>query len=344
MTPELLRYLCDPVLKQPLQLLDAKVDGDGSIVSGELASVDGKRYPILDGIPRFCGMDGTSDRNVASFGDQWNFFNFTDFKIHWLQHTVANTFGSPDFFKGKVIVDAGGGSGAQSLWMLEYGAAHVIMLELSHSVDDVVKKNIDTRHYRNFDVIQCSIDNPPIREESIPGIVYCHNVIQHTPSVEKTATALFRLVAPGGEFVFNCYPLNDEGWWRWIRFHAIYSPLRALLKRQPFNVTLAYARLMGVLRLLPAIGYCVEKLDLSRQGDVPRIEGEPATKRLARRYRSTVLNTFDKYGAHTYQHHKSNDEVRSLVKSLQPDQNKVKNVDKYFMRPQPIGCALRVIR
>jgi hypothetical protein len=47
-----------------------------------------------------------------------------------------------------------------------------------------------------------------MRRRCIDGFVYCHNVIQHTPSVEKTAHALYALTAPGCEFVFNCYGLK----------------------------------------------------------------------------------------------------------------------------------------
>jgi SAM-dependent methyltransferase len=83
------------------------------------------------------------------------------------------------------------------------------MMDLSHSVDDVVQRNL--AGFKNVDVIQCSIDAPPLRDQSIDGIVYCHNVIHHTPSVEMTAHALYALTAPGGEFIFNCYPLNDQG-------------------------------------------------------------------------------------------------------------------------------------
>ena len=50
---------------------------------------------------------------------------------------MANTFGTAEVFRGKVVVDAGAGSGAQAVWMLESGARHVILLDLSHAVDGV---------------------------------------------------------------------------------------------------------------------------------------------------------------------------------------------------------------
>lgn len=341
MTPYLLDYLCDPVSKLPLSLIDPVFDDKGRIISGALKSLDGATYSIINGIPRFIHSVKLS-KTVESFGNEWNHFNFVDFKLNWLNHTVKNTFGSTDVFKDKVIVDAGGGSGAQTKWFAEYGASHVIMMDLSHSVDDVVQHNL--AGFKNVDVIQCSIDAPPLRDKSIDGIVYCHNVIQHTPSVEKTAHALYALTAPGGEFVFNCYPMNDQGLVRWVRFHLVYKPLRAVLSRMPFGVIMLYSRIMAALRLVPGLGVLLEKSSFCLQGDVPRIEGESAWAGMKRRFKNTNLNTFDAYGSHQYQHHKSDDEIRALAYAMQPDATKILNMDKYFLRPAPIGCALRILR
>lgn len=338
MTPFLLSLLCQPATKAPLHLENAERDPAGNIVAGELVAPDGQRYPIIDGIPRF--LDTVPTGTVESFGDEWNHFNFIEHKTNWLQHTVANTFGGTDAFRGQLIVDAGGGSGSQSRWFLEYGARHVITLELSHSVDGVMRQNL--AGFPNCDVIQCSVDAPPLKDQCIEGIVYCHNVIQHTPSVEATAAALFAVTAPGGEFVFNCYGLNDAGFLRWVRWHMVYLPLRQLLSRLPFSARLAYARAVSVLRLVPLLGEVLEKTLIVVQGDVPRTPGEPWMARLRRRYRAACLNTFDAYGSHAYQHHKRDEEIRLLVQALRP--SRVLNEKSYYSRPQPIGCALRLQR
>jgi len=342
MTPWLTGRLCDPKTKDSLTLFDAVYDEHGDVVSGHLAHPNGPTFPIVNGIPRF--VDSNLQATVKSFGDEWNYFNFVQFKVNWLKHTVASTLGSTEAFRDKVIVDCGGGSGAQTLWMLESGAKHVVMLELSHSVDDVVQRNLRPSGFRNFDVIQCSIDAPPLRARSIDGIVICHNVIQHTPSVENTARALYELVGDGGEFVFNCYGVNDITPLRWLRHHVVHRSIRELLRRMPFSVILSYARTMAAFRLVPGIGELLEKAAFCVQGDVPRIEGESTRSRLVRRYNATTLNTFDAYGSHQYQHYKSESELRALVSSLQPDPGRVANVDRYFSRPPPIGCALRVRR
>jgi uncharacterized protein YbaR (Trm112 family)/ubiquinone/menaquinone biosynthesis C-methylase UbiE len=341
MTPELLKILCQPGSQAPLTLREAAYDSAGQILSGLLTAPDGSVYPIVNGIPRFV-QDSTRLDAVESFGEEWNYFNFSDFEAQWLAHTVQNTFGSRAAFAGKTIVDAGGGSGAQTKWMLESGAKHVILLELSNSVDDVVKRNLVSADPRHYDVIQCSIDQPPLRALSIDGIVLCHNVIQHTPSVEATARALYALVGPGGEFVFNCYPLNDQGLLRWIRFHLVFQPLRALLSRCPFQVILAYSRLSGALSLIPGLGRFIEKAGLIVTGEVlPDARGQvPA----GRRFKATALNTFDAFGGHSYQHYKRDAEIRDLVHGLQPNPEKVTNLDRYFQRPPAIGCAIRVSR
>lgn len=336
MNIDLLDYLCDPVDKGPLTLTDAVLSAPGQVQSGTLVSPSGRRFPIQDGIPRFVDLDGASRASVESFGDEWNHFNFDDFKTNWLTHTVKNTFGTVAAFEGKVVVDCGAGSGMQTKWIAAAGARHVIALELSHSVDDVMQRNL--RGMANVDIVQCSIDQPPLKARSIDSIVIYHNVIQHTPSVEGTARALWDLVGQGGEFVFNCYPKNDLGVIRKLRL-AWYSLLRAVLSRCSFSVLLVYARIMACLRFIPLLGWFLEKAGFMVRGDVPA-----GPHWVHRAYKSGVLCTYDCYGSHSFQHLKTDAEIRALVAELQPDAGLVRNADRYFLRPQPIGCALRVGR
>ena len=335
MKQTLLKYLCDPVDKTDLRLADPVYDAKGDIFEGALISQSGRSYPIRNGIPRFIGEHGLTD-TVKSFGDEWNHFNFDQFKLNWLNHTVRNTFGSTDVFAGKLVVDAGAGSGMQSRWMSEAGAGHVISLELSHSVDGVMKKNLAAAD--DVDIVQCSIDCPPIKDGSIDGIVICHNVIQHTPSVPDTARALWRIVGSGGEFVFNCYGKNDQGLVRKARFE-LNRLLRSFLSKMSFGVLLTYARVMSALRFVPLLGVVLEKSNLMFRGDV--IRGENYYRRA---YAAGVLNTFDWFGSHPYQHYVSDEEIAALVDELQPERGKILNFDRYFLRPPPIGCALRVFK
>lgn len=339
-TKFLLELLVDPRTHTRLELLDAVFDEHGNILSGKLQSQDNAIYPIRDGVPRFVTSSNTSA--VQSFGDEWNYFNYDQFKINWLTHVVGNTFPGPAVFKDKVIVDAGAGSGMQAVWMLQNGARHVILLELSEAVDDVIKRNLARSNFRNFDIVQCSIDQPPIRTNSINGIVICHNVIQHTPSVPDTARALFRIVNVNSEFVFNCYGRDDDTLFRHIRFHFQRS-VRGFLKNRSFNFRLFYSRAMALLRLIPGLGWLLERSMLCFRGDVPR--GTDGFRSYVNRlYRQAFLNTFDWYGAHEFQHQLSDADLRQLVLELQPESSKILNLDRYFTQPRPIGCAFRVVK
>lgn len=331
----MLEYLCDPIDKSVLSLERISHEENGNIIEGNLVSEGGRHYPIRNGVPRFVEHDDVRE-TVNSFGDEWNVFNFDHFQLNWLNHTVKNTFGSLDVFRGKVIVDAGAGSGMQSVWMREAGANLVIALELSHSVDGIMQKNI--QGIDNIEVVQCSIDMPPIKDGSIDGMVYCHNVIQHTPSVKKTSEALWKIVGKNGEFVFNCYGKNDLGFIRTARFY-INGKLRNFLSKRSFKFLLYYSRVMALIRFVPLIGFILEKSNLMYRGDVPK--GEQYLKRA---YKAGLLNTFDWFGSHHNQHYMADEDIKTLIKELQPDTTKIKNLEKYFLRPVPIGCALRLFK
>jgi SAM-dependent methyltransferase len=330
----LLNYLCDPVDHSPLKLVKPVYNKAGRIASGTLK---GKKhtYPIIDGVPRFVPQQ--TRQSVDGFGDQWNYFNYDDFYLQWLEQTVKHNFGKPDYFKGKIVVDAGAGHGMQSRWMAEAGAKHVIALELSHTVDDVMKRNLKGLEDK-IDAIQCSIDHIPLRKNSIPDLVLCHNVIQHTPSVEKTAKALWAITKPGGEFVWNCYTRTDEGFWQRARF-KLHRSVRWALQRSPFVVRLAYAHTMAALRFVPVLGWLLEKSLVMGRGIVI-----PGPHYFRRAYRAALVITFDGFGGHGHQHHLSFKEQHTLAKKLQPNEKKWRNAEVYFTRPMPISAALRLTK
>ena len=170
-------------------------------------------------------------------------------------------------------------------------------------------------------------------------------MIQHTPSVERTAHALYALVAPGGELVFNCYGLNDgPGMLRWIRAHIIGHGIFAITRKMSDGQVMVFSYAMAWARLIPFVGWFLEQSGVIRCGDVPIVAGETALARLKRRFKQTYLNMRDQHGRHHYQHEKTDSELRSLLAELQPDSSKILNADRYFSRPPPIGIAFRVFR
>jgi SAM-dependent methyltransferase len=335
MHTRLLPYLCDPIDLSSLKPSPATAVVNERIEDGELISETGKRYPIINGIPRIV-VDQNVKPSVESFGNEWNHFNYDRFQANWLKHIAYGAFGSPDYFKNKLVVDCATGSGMHAKWMSEYGASHVIALELSDCVDGVTRENL--RGVDNVDVIQCSIDAPPIKPNSINGLVICNAAIQHTPNVQKTARALWQMVGPEGELSFSCYARypGDPVWM--TRYWLVYRPLRAILSRCSFRTILAYAKLMARLRAVPGLGVFLEKANFLVRGDVP--SGDRYQERL---YETTVLNTFDWYGSHEYQHHLSAKELTAICASMNPKPMKTLNLEAYRKRPLPPGLPIRLL-
>lgn len=329
--------LAAPGDRAPLRLDDPVYDDRGQVVSGWLVTTTGleRRYPIIDGVPRFVPQEGqATGATVHSFGEQWNFFNFDAYYANWRDHVIGHTFGGLNHLKGKVVVDAGSGSGMMARWLAESGAERVIALELSHTVDGILRDNL--RGLENVDIIQCTIDDIPLKDGAIGDLTLCVKVIQHTPSVIKTAKELWRITSQTGELAFNCYTRTDDTLAQRLRYR-FYRAVRGGVARLPFVLRLGYAHLMAALRMLPGVGIFVEKADMMRRGTV-----EAGPYHWRRLYRAGVLNTFDYFGAHAYQHHLSYPELQRLAAELQPDAGKHLNTQAFFTRPQPVGILLRL--
>ena len=341
MNPNLLPLLICPATKAPLVLKNGETDEHGRIIAGILVAKGHPKntYPIINGIPRFVPQEGpASQRSVDHFGDQWNHFNFDKYRYNWENHVVKRSFGSTGFYKGKIVIDAGAGSGMMTRWIAESGAKQVIALELSHSVDDVMRRNLAT--LSNVDIIQCTIDNIPFKNGAIVGLVGCTNVIQHTPSVEGTARELWRITGDGGEMAFTCYGRDDSTLARRVR-HKVYTAVRAVVSKLPFWGIMAYAWLMSALRMIPVVGVVVEKADLMRRGDVEQ-GGTGWWGQMVRNFQAGVINTFDYFGSHAYQHHRSLAELQALADDLQPKRTKQLNRKAFFVNPQAAGIMLRL--
>src|SRR5688572_13416568 len=129
---EWIKYLCDPIDGSSLSFGEIREQTGDRVVAGTLTSQSGRCYEIRQGIPVFAVEGMQSLESVESFAFEWNEFGFDYARQGWIDDVIKPMVGGLDFIKGKVVVDAGAGSGAQSRWMAEAGAALVISLELSN--------------------------------------------------------------------------------------------------------------------------------------------------------------------------------------------------------------------
>lgn len=329
-----LDYLACPVTGGALQLVD-EVGTTDDISSGSLVSAEGRRYPIVDGVPRFAVIPGRatqSAESVESFGFEWNTLNFDLFRSNWVEHVVERNFGTPDFFRDKVVLDCGAGSGMHSRWMLDAGAKRVISLELSETVDGIMRSNLAPHADRNV-IVQCDIANPPVRR-GIFDVVYCINVIQHTADPAVTTRNLYGLLAPGQSLHVNYYRM-PEPWWQQLRLVSAEGFRRAFTARLPKPVLLNLIRLAALGTYVPGLDRLV--LQVLICGEVP---AGPSFR--TRRYRQTVLNTYDWFGSHHFQRHYRCVELISLFKQAGIPLDLIPNLEEVMRLARP-GMAFRCV-
>ncbi|MEK7497293.1 MAG: hypothetical protein AAB656_00035 [Patescibacteria group bacterium] len=129
MRQEWVKYLCDPIDKTSLKIDKVIERRDGDILFGTLKSESGNIYNIKGGVPVLLNRQTQSVKTVDSFAFEWENFDFDYGKKGWLRDIVRPVLGSTKYFKNKIIIDCGAGSGRQSLWMAQAGAKFVFSIE-----------------------------------------------------------------------------------------------------------------------------------------------------------------------------------------------------------------------
>lgn len=255
------------------------------IESGTLESPDGKRYPIVGGIPRFV----EHDPYAANFGLQWNRFARVQLDSHtgatYSRDRFLNETGwTADDIRGRWVVDAGCGSGRFAEIASGLGA-EVIAIDLSSAVDATAGNLVDRN---NVHVIQGDIRKLPLRAGAVEHL-YSIGVLQHTDDPLGTALRLVEFLPPGGQFALTIYARR-----RWTKLYSKYLvrpltrrlPPRTLLRMIERSMPLLFP-VTNVLFSLPVLGRLfavaipvanyVDRTDLARQV----------------RYEETILDTFD---------------------------------------------------
>ncbi|HEY7066207.1 MAG TPA: methyltransferase domain-containing protein [Chloroflexota bacterium] len=183
----------------------------------------GLEYPVSRGVPRL--LPGALPPPVAqtaeAFGWQWHAFSeqhaaFRTEALEWLNPVTAADF------VGKSVLDAGCGAGRHVALAADFGAAHVVGLDLSAAVD--VAHQV-TRDLPAVDIVQGDLMQPPI-EDGAFDLIYSIGVIHHTPSPAQAIRALARCVRPGGTLHVWCYGYEGNRLVRWVL-----DPVRRWLAR-----------------------------------------------------------------------------------------------------------------
>ena len=172
--PSLISHLACPACRQPLNK-----------TSNELTCTTCSRtFPILNGIPRFVPKENYAE----SFGLQWNRFASTqiDSKVGTDRSETRfseETLWDKNTLNGKLVLDAGCGSGRFSEIALKFGSA-LIAVDFSSAVE-AAQQNLSAPTKL---ILQGDLASLPIPNETF-DYIYCIGVLQHTS--EPRPTRLF---------------------------------------------------------------------------------------------------------------------------------------------------------
>ncbi len=250
----LLNDLVDPVHLRKLKLQALEVDND-RVIAGELISVDGSRYPILSGIPRFVL---TNDQNqlqtMEAFAYKWKKRDTYDspqaksVATRWMIEKYG--FESLEecatyFAKHDTVLDVGCGSGfSSSLWLdTPYwtGQTRWIGVDISASIDTALER---LGHIANTHFVQADALWLPFPNESIDSI-FSEGVLHHTPSTREALLSCSRVLIKGGDI--NFYVYRRKGPVREFTDDYIREQVASLSDEETWDLMRALTRLGQIL-------------------------------------------------------------------------------------------------
>lgn len=174
------------------------------------------------------------ERTAASFGFEWAKFTdiFAEYEANFLSYITPI---DKDFFKGKLVLDAGCGAGRHSYFAAKYGAK-VVAIDLS---EKSVQSTIDNLKGLDAQVIQSDIYTFEYPEKF--DMVMSIGVIHHLPDPQAGFNHLVSLLKESGTISIWVYSKEDN--WLAINF---YEPLRKITTRLPH-------KLLYYLSYIPAV-------------------------------------------------------------------------------------------
>jgi SAM-dependent methyltransferase len=208
----------------------------GEIITGALhCTACLAQFPIQQGVPRFADLtnDEVQRETAKNFGAQW--LEFDQVEPHHDQQFrdwIAPV--TPEFVKGKLVVEGGCGKGRHTRAIAEWGAQAIIGVDLSAAVEAAHR---NTRDLPNAHIIQADIYRLPLKQNF--DYAFSIGVLHHLPNPRAGFLSLIKKLKPGAAISAWVYGRENNGW-------IIYfvNPLRRhLTARLPMRVLYALSYL-----------------------------------------------------------------------------------------------------
>ncbi|MEP7273394.1 MAG: methyltransferase domain-containing protein [Acidobacteriota bacterium] len=227
MKESLLEFLQCPICRDGFQVITDE-DRAGEILAGVLQCLGcAVTFPVKGGIPRFVNVSSIEQSATArNFGAQWLTFDQIGphHEVQFLDWIYPIT---PEFVRGKVVLEAGCGKGRHTHLVSTWGARAVIGVDLSEAVDAAYRNTLDQP---NVHIIQADIYQLPFK----PMFDYAFSVgvLHHLPDPKLAFLALAALLRPGGSISSWVYGRENNGW----LIHLVNPLRRNLTSRLPFRM------------------------------------------------------------------------------------------------------------
>jgi len=260
-----------------------RLDNSGSELTCPNCS---KGFPVVGEIPRFVPKENYAE----SFGLQWNRFANTqiDSKVGTNRSEIRfreETLWDERDLNGKLVLDAGCGSGRFSEIALKLGAS-LIAVDYSSAVE-ASKQNLSAPDKL---IVQGDLAALPILDQTF-DFIYCIGVLQHTSEPARIVKELLRCLKVGGEITLTFY--ENSSWH--VLWYSKYV-VRPLTKRLP------KALLLKVIEKTSPIWFPLTSFLFSLPGNLSRgfrflipvanyVEYKYANPKIARD--EAILDTFD---------------------------------------------------
>lgn len=249
MRVEAVEFLTCPECQGALHLGEIRAQDEDHIMEGTLyCSHCERHFPIIRGVPRLLPpkiMDKDwYERTITRFGTQWLSFKEADYPFYEEQFLSFIHPVKPEFFRDKVILDAGCGKGRHVRLAHKWGAKIVLGIDLSESVEAAFA---NTRHLPNVHIIQGDLFHMPVKKE-IVDYAYSIGVIHHTPDPAKALRAIADTVKSSGALSVWVYGKENNQWI--VRF---INPIRErITSKMPHRWLLIISAVLTVFVYLPA--------------------------------------------------------------------------------------------
>jgi len=209
------------------------------IIEGTLRCQCGETWPVTGGIPRLLpkGISKDIKRTQDTFSYEWKMFRFGERNwgqdISFRRQLFLQGMGiDPKNMRGKLICDAGCGSGALSIEMANGIGMEVIAFDLALGIEQAYRHNDSP--YVHF--IQGSVLMPPVKEGAV-DYLYCAGVLVVIPDPVAGFKAVTKTLKPGGRcFTWWYHPISPAYYPTDWKKMTVYTWVAHITSRLPIRM------------------------------------------------------------------------------------------------------------